>query len=445
MMRAPDALPLHLLLMMMRSGISVPGWGGSSNPWLDWWRPKTPLEQGADAMMSAWQQTSDQLSQQLSAWLPNQQQSQNQRTSSPNASAEFPANFAEFAQSFFDPTFFNALGQQSQQQAQGFLEGLNAYIANDYTPAAMDYPVLWSRGSARLLDLAPDRTDGLAVLCVPSLINKAHVLDLTTDRSFVQHLKRQGFRPLVLDWGTPGASEEQFSTADYITAYAIDALRELREQHEGPIALIGYCMGGIFTVAMAQLAALFVDALVLLATPWDFSAEDTPRVLLDPATQIMLRQWIHLSNPVPTVVTQTLFHLIDPWRVQEKYSRFPSLGEAEKQHFLAVEQWVNDGVPLTQKVAEECFVDWPHGNILTNHQWKVGRRWIEPSSIACPTLAVIPKNDLIVPQGCALPLTREIPRCDVIMPDAGHVSMVVGSKAKAEMWEPVVKWLKHKF
>lgn len=431
----------------------------------DWMRPKSPLEQSTDAMFDLWQQLSTQLSEAASQWLSvNLQSGEASSASSPRrrgsswtqaqeskgmpAFAGMPKDnttLADFALAFFDPGFVSALAEQTSAQSQRFMEGVQAYMQSDYEPAAMDYKVIWKRGSARLLDLDPKNTDGLAVLLVPSLINRAHVLDLTPERSFAQYLKSQGLRPLILDWGTPGSAEEQFSCGDYINGYAVPALQELREKHEGPIALVGYCMGGIFTVAMTQLAQLYVDALVLLATPWDFSAPETPRVLLDPATQLMLRQWIGLMNPVPSTVTQTIFHLIDPWRVQEKYMRFPDLTEAEKQHFLAVEQWVNDGVPLAQKVAEECFTDWPQGNILANHQWKIGRKWIEPSAITCPTLAVIPKNDLIVPMGCALPLTQEIKRCEVITPDAGHVSMVVGSKARAQVWEPVAKWLKKRF
>lgn len=436
MMRMPDALPLHLMLLSMQSGISPAGWSGWSNPWLDWLRPKTPLEQSAEAWGRLWTETSQSLSQLQGAWpSPSPKQK----------SAEPPKGLHEFATAFFDPSFLQALTQQTQEQTQRFSEGLQAYLHNDYEPEPYDYDVLWQKGSATLYDLAPERTDGLAVLCVPSLINSSRVLDLTEQSSFAQFLKSQGFRPLILDWGSPGAEEESFSTADYITGYAIAALQELRERHDGPIALLGYCMGGIFTTAIAQLAPLFVDAMVLLATPWDFSAPDTPHVLLQPGTQMMLRQWIQLWNPVPPMITQTVFHLIDPWRVQEKYSRFPTLDDAAKQHFLAVEHWVNDGVPLAQKVAEECFVDWPHGNILHTHQWKVGRRWIEPGTIACPVLSVIPKNDLIVPRGCALPLTAEIPRCDMIEPDAGHVSMLVGKRARAEMWHPVAAWLKSKF
>ncbi|MEJ0010072.1 MAG: alpha/beta fold hydrolase [Alphaproteobacteria bacterium] len=338
------------------------------------------------------------------------------------------------------------MARRAFRRSANFLDGVQAYLfSSEYRREAPDYPVLWKRGAATLYDLAPENSEGLAVLLVPSLINKSYVLDLYPEVSFAQFLKAQGFRPLLLDWGTPGETEKNFTTADYISSHALDALREARARHEGPIALLGYCMGGIFTIAMAQLASVFVDALVLLATPWDFSAPDTPRLLLEPAAQAMLRQWIRSLDPVPPVVTQTLFHLIDPWRVQEKYSAFPALDKQARRHFLAVEQWVNDGVPLAPAVAEECFVDWPQGNILANHQWKVGRRWIDPSALACPALAVIPQRDLIVPQGVASPLAKELPRCDTLSPDAGHVSMVVGRRAQKLLWEPVAEWLNEKF
>lgn len=358
---------------------------------------------------------------------------------------EHANRFTDYLPHFLQPEFVQALSEKAMAHSAGFMAGLQAYVSSDYVRPATDYKVIWKRGSARLLDLAPEATEGLAVLMVPSLINPSYVLDLYPEASLAQHLKSQGFRPLILDWGSPGEAERRFTTADYVTHYALAALETLREKHHGPIALLGYCMGGVFTLAMAQIAALYVDALVLLATPWDFASDDTSRVLLEPATQLMLRQWIIAQNPVSPLVTQTLFHLIDPWRIQEKYSRYPELSEAEKKHFLAVEQWVNDGVPLAQGVAEECFVDWPQGNILAEHRFKVGRRWIEPSTIKCPTLAVIPTRDKIVPPGCATPLTKQIPRCDVLKPESGHVGMVVGRNAKAQLWKPLTHWLKERF
>lgn len=435
MMHPPNSLPLQMMLAMMQS----PGWNAGSMPWsgslppsfanlFPWLpKPKSPLEQASDAMLSLWQNAA-------SAWQ------------SPNPSQPENAEAAPLAfEGFFDPEFIAELTAQAYNQTTGFAQGLQAYMASDYQRPESPCEVIWERGSARLLDYAPENADAPAVLCVPSLINRSTVLDLYPEASFVQYLKKKGLRPLILDWGTPGEDEAEFTTADYISVYALDALQTLRAAHDGPIVLAGYCMGGIFAVAMAQLAGLFVDGLVLLATPWDFSAPDTPRVLLDPSTQLMLRHWIGFENPVPPLVTQSVFHLIDPWRVVEKYSRYPNLTAAEKQHFLAVEDWVNDGVPLTRGVAEECFVDWPQGNILAKHQWKIGRRWIEPEQVTIPTLAVIPTRDKIVPMGCALPLTEALPRCTVITPDAGHVSMMVGSRAKALVWEPVSAWIKGKF
>ena len=461
MMRMPDALPMHLMLAMMQSGILPNAYTPWSNSWQsfmpEWMRPKSPLEQASDHVQKLWSQASEplqKLSEQwqsasqdmLKAFSPSehkQPMSSRPRDEATDHGSGIP--FTEFFNDFFNQEFLTSLSSEAYNRSTGFLQGMQAYLASDYERPEKKYDVIWSRGSAQLLDCAPDALDAVAVLCIPSLINKSTVLDLYPEVSFVDFLKKRGFRPLILDWGSPDTDECDFAMGDYISFYALDALHALREQHDGPIALLGYCMGGIFTTAMAQLAAREVDALILLATPWDFSAKDTPTVLLAPSTHATLRQWINTQYPVQPIVTQTVFHLIDPWRVQEKFSRYPFLSEKEKMHFLAVEQWVNDGVPLANKVAEECFVDWPQGNILAKHQWKIGRRWIEPSQITCPTLAVIPTKDSIVPKGCATPLTKLIKKCDVILPECGHVSMVVGKNARQQMWEPVANWLESKF
>ncbi len=471
-MMPPPALPLQLMLAMMQSGLSPLGSMPSNADWLSSMaqlnpalnpnlnpflpKPKSPLEQSVELFQNLWQHQSAQL---LNAFSPKQTPSANdegvsflRKQESPSAQ-EIPAfagmaNFEElkqYALDFFNPEFLTTLSEQATEASAGFLDGVQSYLGSSYKEPEREYEAIWQRGSAQLFDLAPDSVDAVAVLCIPSLINRSTILDLYPGASLVEFLKAQGFRPLILDWGAPGEEEEEFTSADYITSYAIGALQHLREHHEGPIALLGYCMGGIFTTAMAQLAPLFVDALVLLATPWDFSAKDSPRVLHDVPTQLMLRQWMATQNPVAPLVTQTVFHLIDPFHVQRKYARLPLLKGAERTHFLAVEHWVNDGVPLARAVAEECFIDWPQGNILAQHQWKVGRRWIEPETIKCPTLAFIPEHDLIVPKGVALPLTKLIKRCEVQRPKAGHVSMVVGKNAKAECWEPLARWLHKKF
>ena len=58
--------------------------------------------------------------------------------------------------------------------------------------AVAEPAVLWRGGSARLLDYGGA---GRPVLFVPSLVNRAYILDLAPGRSLVRHLAARGRRP----------------------------------------------------------------------------------------------------------------------------------------------------------------------------------------------------------------------------------------------------------
>ena len=51
---------------------------------------------------------------------------------------------------------------------------------------------------------------------VPSLVNRAYVLDLAPGRSMLRWLAERGIRPVLLDWGWPGAAERSFTLTDYV-------------------------------------------------------------------------------------------------------------------------------------------------------------------------------------------------------------------------------------
>jgi polyhydroxyalkanoate synthase subunit PhaC len=387
----PNTLPLHLMLQMMQQHMRLASFPNGLPNWNSAW--------------PSWN-----LNPNLSGALPN------------------PADFTPL---------WNQVQHELDDAFAKFQHGLESLRAEPYARDAYAYEVLWQKGSATLYDCAPKAADAPAVLCIPSLINPSYILDLAPGRSLVQHLKAQGFRPLILDWGTPGDTELEFDCDSYITSYGLGALHALRDAHDGPIMLLGYCLGGIFSVAMAQLAPFYVDALALLATPWDFSADDTPVLLLQPATQFALRQCFAMGDTVPNHIIQSIFFMIDPWQAQSRYMDFPNLTPEEKTHFMAMEHWLNNGAPITKRAATECFIDWPQNNLLANHQWSVGRSWIEPSRITCPTFIATPQHDKIVPIGCAEPLATIIPNVARCSPSAGHVGMVAGSRAKTELWQPL--------
>jgi polyhydroxyalkanoate synthase len=417
----PQNMPIHLFLNMMQSqhfANAWPRWNGASENWnLPWMQmlnlqpPQSPAEK----------------------WLEELQKLLNTQASQ------------QSAQQKNNTALWGDIQQEAQSRLQDFMAGAQAFMGAEKPHYAPNYPILWQRGNARLLDIAPENKDGVAILCIPSLINTAQILDLTEEMSVVRQLQAQGFRPMILDWGSPGQEEQGFACADYITAYALDALDHARAAHDGPLALAGYCMGGIFAAAIAQIAPFWVDALVLLATPWDFATEDTPSILLHPATQTLFGEFLNQHPTVPEWMILSIFHLIDPWAVQRKYARFPSLSTEEKQRFIAVEYWANHAIPLTREVANDVFIDWPQKNQLANHQWKVGRHWMEPELITCPTIAFIPQRDRIVPTGCAMPLAKSIRKCSIQQPDAGHVSMLIGPNAQQHTLAPLTGWLRAHF
>ncbi len=392
------------------------------------------------------------LLQNLSQPLPvspaqNRQQVKSPRKNPLSAPSKKPSNekhpnpYAPFLEQLDAELLGQAITQENHRRTLQTLEGIAQYYEQHWQEReAISTPYIWKKGSARLFDYGGE-DNSPTLLLIPSLINKSYIFDLYSERSVVKHLQAQGVRVTVLDWGEPAIREQQFNCGDYVYYYAIEALRTLRRHHQGPIVLAGYCMGGIFATAMAQLAPEMIDALILLATPWDFHADDVTWLALDDAMREQCAQLIMQQNTVPPEWTETIFHMINPWHFQQKFQRFPTMSDIEKQHFIAVESWVNDGVPLSRHVAKECFIDWPQDNTLQQGKWQVGGRAITPETIEVPTLVIAPQEDRIVPAGSALTLAEAIPHTDVIQPPSGHVSMLVGNQAQKTCLDPMLEWI----
>ncbi|WP_408639562.1 alpha/beta fold hydrolase, partial [Neoroseomonas rubea] len=154
---------------------------------------------------------------------------------------------------------------------RALIAGMAAYRRHPWRRELPDPPAIWAEGGTRLLDHGGE---GPAVMFVPSLVNRAHVLDLTPEASLMRWLPGQGFRTLLLDWGWPGEAERHFTLTDYVAGRLERALMAA----PGPVVLAGYCMGGLLALAAALRRPDRVRALALLATPWDFHAgPDGPR------------------------------------------------------------------------------------------------------------------------------------------------------------------------
>ena len=191
------------------------------------------------------------------------------------------------------------------------------------------------------------------MLFVPSLINRAYVLDLAPGRSMLRWLAAHGIHPLLLDWGWPGEAERRFTMTDYVAGRMERAMAAA-----GPdTVLAGYCMGGTLAVAAAQRRPDLVRALALLAAPWDFHAPDPVRAIQAAEMLPLLEPALAFNQTLPVDMLQVLFALLDPWGVADKYRSFARLDPASERAtlFVALEDWLNDGIPLAAPVARECL------------------------------------------------------------------------------------------
>jgi polyhydroxyalkanoate synthase len=397
--RGPRPLLLHLTLAMLRSTVSR---ATSSNLKPGWQTSSTGFTEVA-AIVAALQDPS--------------------RAGSA-AEAAFPREVLE----------------ETLRQDAALIAGIAAYRRHPYVRDLVDPPAIWAEGDTCLLDYGGD---GVPTLFVPSLVNRAYILDLAPDHSMLRWLAGQGVRPLLLDWGWPGEMERRFTLTDYVAGRMERAIAAAVTEAGAPVVLAGYCMGGTLAVASAERRPDLLRGLVLLAAPWDFHADDKTRAETLARALPLFEPALAFNGTLPVDLLQVLFAMLDPWGVAEKYRGFGHLPQdgTRAQLFVALEDWLNDGVPLAAPVARECLTGWYGENTPARRAWRIAGMPVVAEAVRVPCFVAAPVRDRIVPPGSARPLARLIPGAALHEPAAGHIGMAAGGTAERVLWRPLRDWL----
>ncbi|WP_114951865.1 alpha/beta fold hydrolase [Sphingosinicella terrae] len=305
------------------------------------------------------------------------------------------------------------------------LAGLRRYqeAARDAAPQPM--PPIATVRHASLRDYGGE---GPPVLFVPSLINPPTVLDLG-ERSLLRWLAGRGRRVLLLDWGWPDPGRAGLSVAGHVEEILLPLAAALGE----PVDLVGYCLGGTMAAAAARPAG--ARSLVLIASPWRFSAfPEEARTRLAGLWQ-GARPAVEALGVLPMEALQSAFWSLDPGRTVAKFEAFATMGAEEARMFVALEDWANDGPPLAGAAARELFEDFFAADRPGRGEWRVAGEPVAPSDLTLPTYDIVSTTDRIVPAGTAMG------RGDRLALAQGHVGMIVGSRARQALWEPLAGWL----
>ncbi len=400
--RGPCPLPLHL--------------GLASLIWLSW-----PL---------LWQRLQQKLTDSKPVWNPALQ---HEAARLAQASAALPPE--EWAA---------ALAAEGMARYRDYLAGVTNYRAATIAAPMQPPSCLNQLEGSRLLDYAPNLTSAPLLLVVPSLVNRATILDLSPERSLLRWLVGQNIRPLLVDWGLPEESKAANLTLESHIA-RLQHFLHTAQQMAAPagVHLMGHCLGGNLALALAATNPTAFRSLTLLSTPWDFHAGDGWLGKNAAAIWDGIAQTIPQQNIIPAAVVQSLFALLQPQAVTEKFRRLgrspPS--PAELQHFARVEQWLNDPTPLSRAVMRSLIEDWYGANQPMRGGWRVAGQPVRPRNIKIPTLVAIPDQDHIVPPASSSALARQLPCAQEWHVPLGHIGMIISHKAPSRVWRKLADWV----
>lgn len=340
------------------------------------------------------------------------------------------------------PAFTGMAGMlaASQEDRLKMITGLKLYQSHPFRRPEGAGDVIWQNGTVTLRHIPSQGRRHL--LLVPSMINRSVIMDLLPARSFARWLAAQGIDVYLLDWGNPKDDSGQQNLDDVLHKKLHVSMLFLNEKTGGYNAL-GYCMGGTLLAGAVHLKPEGLGKVIYLAAPWDFLAGDRQlqhQVLLGTQSALQITEQ---GGALPSNWIQSVFAAVNADRNIHKFADFADMDQDSDQArlFVAVEDWLNDGVDLPSALARTCVVDWYGQNRPAKGAWLVDGHAVDPAQTTHPVLVVTSSTDRLVPEESSHALASMIPHAKLLQSTCGHIGMMTGRRAQAEVWQPIADWI----
>jgi class III poly(R)-hydroxyalkanoic acid synthase PhaC subunit len=223
---------------------------------------------------------------------------------------------------------------------------------------------------------------------------------------------------------------------------SVDLIRESTKSDK--VSLFGYCWAGDLVLMYAALHPEKVKNVITIATPADFSLDDT---LLSVWTKSMkVDALLDAFGNVPAMLLNAAFALRNPMENIHKYPHFfeQPHGLESTLGFLATETWLYDTTPVIGEIYREFVKYCYQQNLLIKNQMKVDGNLVDLKAITAPFLNVVAQKDDLVAPLSSTALNKVVGSKDknIIEFPSGHVGLIIGQRAHNEVWPKVGSWLK---
>lgn len=282
------------------------------------------------------------------------------------------------------------------------------------------------------------------VLLCPSVINRHYILDLKEDISVVRILLEAGHRVYAIDWGNPGDAELPLGFADFVRGrlrHFVDFVNE--DAGSEDLHLLGHCLGGTMATSLCAVDDRGIATLINLTTPINFH-DDGVLSAWSRAPFFDPRALAEALGHIPPWLTQPSFMILRPMGPSVKAIRlFQSLGnERFLEFFRCLETWINDNVHIPKGFYIDLIEKLYRENALVKGTLDLAGEPAVLEEVRVPALTVCAREDHIVPPDSAIAghnaFGSEDKRLEVF--EGGHIGVVVGGRAKRNLWPLLCDW-----
>jgi polyhydroxyalkanoate synthase len=205
-------------------------------------------------------------------------------------------------------------------------------------------------------------------------------------------------------------------------------------------------MGGAMSTMFTAVYPELVKNLILLAAPIDFSSRESLLHLWTDEKYCDIDAIIDTYGNCPGTFLQNAFLMMKPVQnLYEKYSTFYDKMYDSRfvENFFAMEKWGNDNIPVAGETFREFVKMLYQRNQLVKGEFRLGDIPVKLDRISCPLLLLTARDDHLVVPSSTEGIIPHVASTDVksMMINAGHVGLVVSSKAQKEFWPEATRWI----
>ena len=292
---------------------------------------------------------------------------------------------------------------------------------------------------------------GPPVLFVPPPAAPARCYDLRRGCSLAEHVVRAGRLSYLLDYGPVRDGDRDPGLDGWVGEVLPAAIRAVSGDAGGqPVQLVGWCLGGIFSLLTAAAdPRLPIASVAVIAAPVDGGAVRSaaplrPLLALTRGTEADLLGMMAGGIPRPLMkrlrrVGEIEKHVLRPWRILSNLDDAEFLAQIE-----AVDHFAGLMIGYPERVARQMYRSLLRDGALMRGGVEIKGRRVGLGGVRVPVLAIAGRGDLLAPVRAVLPLIRLLegaPQVRFEVASGGHLGVLTGPSAKTTTWRHLDRWL----